>query len=114
VAGDLSIRGRIKELINRGGEKISRTRRGRAGQPSRHSRGGRVSLAGQDVRGDGGRGDRSAGIRRSDPDELAEFCRDRLAAYEIPTSFSEAGELPHTAKGSLDRRAVVEQFGRPA
>jgi acyl-CoA synthetase (AMP-forming)/AMP-acid ligase II len=48
------------------------------------------------------------------PDELAEFCSDRLAPYEIPSSFAEAGELPHTAKGSLDRRAVVEQFGRPA
>jgi hypothetical protein len=26
--------------------------------------------------------------------------------------FQEASELPHTAKGSLDRRAVAEQFGR--
>ncbi len=38
------------------------------------------------------------------------FCRDRLAAFEIPTSFQEAVAFPHTAKGSLDRRAVAAQF----
>jgi acyl-CoA synthetase (AMP-forming)/AMP-acid ligase II len=47
-------------------------------------------------------------------EELTEFCRDRLAPFEIPTSFQVAAELPHTAKGSLDRRAVSERFGRRA
>ena len=45
------------------------------------------------------------------PAELAQFCRERLAAFEVPASFREASALPHTAKGSLDRRAVAEQFG---
>ena len=40
------------------------------------------------------------------------FCRERLAAFEVPASVQEAGSLPHTAKGSLDRRAVTEQFAR--
>jgi hypothetical protein len=30
----------------------------------------------------------------------------------VPAEFQQTGELPHTAKGSLDRRAVAEQFGR--
>ncbi|HWT47911.1 MAG TPA: fatty acid--CoA ligase family protein, partial [Mycobacterium sp.] len=46
------------------------------------------------------------------PADLAVFCRERLAAFEVPASFREAGALPHTAKGSLDRRAVSDQFGR--
>jgi acyl-CoA synthetase (AMP-forming)/AMP-acid ligase II len=37
--------------------------------------------------------------------------QERLAAFEIPASFQEASALPHTAKGSLDRRAVARQFG---
>jgi len=45
------------------------------------------------------------------PAELAVFCRERLAAFEVPASFREVKALPHTAKGSLDRRAVAEQFG---
>ncbi len=44
-------------------------------------------------------------------EELVQFCRERLAAFEIPASFQEASGLPHTAKGSLDRRAVAERFG---
>jgi acyl-CoA synthetase (AMP-forming)/AMP-acid ligase II len=45
------------------------------------------------------------------PEQLAEFCRERLAPYEVPATFLQATELPHTAKGSLDRRAVAQQFG---
>jgi acyl-CoA synthetase (AMP-forming)/AMP-acid ligase II len=48
------------------------------------------------------------------PDELAAFCRERLAPFEVPTSFQEASALPHTVKGSLDRRAVAQQFGPAA
>jgi len=40
------------------------------------------------------------------------FCRDRLAAFEVPASITLADELPHTAKGSVDRRAVAERFGK--
>jgi acyl-CoA synthetase (AMP-forming)/AMP-acid ligase II len=48
------------------------------------------------------------------PEELTEFCRERLAPYEVPATFLQTSELPHTAKGSLDRRAVAQQFGRGA
>ncbi|OBG74875.1 acyl-CoA synthetase [Mycobacterium sp. E1214] len=111
-AGDLVIRGRIKELINRGGEKIS----------PEHVEGVLAShpdllevavfavpdqLYGEAVA--------AAFVARGSAaptaDELTEFCRERLAPFEVPASFEPAAELPHTAKGSLDRRAVARQFG---
>jgi len=113
-AGDLSIRGRIKELINRGGEKISPERveavlAGHPGVLEVAVFGAPDKLYGETV---------AAvivprGSASPTPDELAAFCRDRLAPFEVPASFQEASALPHTAKGSLDRRAVTERFGKP-
>ena len=115
AAGDLTIRGRIKELINRGGEKISpeRVESILASHPDvlevavfgvPHKMYGETVAAVIVPRGSAS----------PTPAELAEFCRARLAAFEVPASFREASALPHTAKGSLDRRAVAEQFGRGA
>ncbi|WP_232022059.1 FadD7 family fatty acid--CoA ligase [Mycobacterium basiliense] len=110
--GDLSIRGRIKELINRGGEKISpeRVEGVLAGHPNVLETavlGIPHPLYGEAV---------AAVVVPREPapsaQELTEFCRERLAAFEIPASFQLVPELPHTAKGSLDRRAVAEKFGR--
>ena len=110
-AGELTIRGRIKELINRGGEKISpeRVEGVLAGHP------GVLEVAVFGVP-DKLYGETVAAVivpRESGSPtsaELAVFCRDRLAAYEVPASFQEASALPHTAKGSLDRRALVREF----
>jgi acyl-CoA synthetase (AMP-forming)/AMP-acid ligase II len=115
AAGDLTIRGRIKELINRGGEKISpeRVECVLTGHPEVLE----VAVFGVP---DKLYGETVAAVivpRESaspSPAELAVFCRERLAAFEVPASFQEASALPHTAKGSLDRRAVAEQFGRGA
>jgi acyl-CoA synthetase (AMP-forming)/AMP-acid ligase II len=115
AAGDLSIRGRIKELINRGGEKISpeRVEGVLAGHPNVLE----VAVFGVP---DKMYGETVAAVivpRESPaptPEELAVFCRERLAAFEVPATFREAGALPHTAKGSLDRRAVADQFGNGA
>lgn len=111
-AGELTIRGRIKELINRGGEKISpeRVEGVLAGHPDVLE----VAVLGLPDKMYGetvaavvvGRGSTPPS-----PEELTEFCRDRLAPYEVPATFLAASELPHTAKGSLDRRAVARQFG---
>jgi acyl-CoA synthetase (AMP-forming)/AMP-acid ligase II len=112
-AGDLVIRGRIKELINRGGEKISPERV--EGVLGSHPNVLEVAVFGVP---DKMYGEIVAAVivPRESPAptaaELVEFCRERLAAFEVPASVQEAGELPHTAKGSLDRRAVVRQFGR--
>lgn len=114
-AGDLVIRGRIKELINRGGEKISPERV--EGVLATHPDVLEVGVFGMP---DKLYGETVAAVvvaRESaapTADELAAFCRDRLAPFEVPGDFQQADELPHTAKGSLDRRAVAEQFGRKA
>ena len=113
--GDLTIRGRIKELINRGGEKISpeHVEGILAGHPDVLE----VAVFGV---ADQMYGETVAavivprGSAAPTPAELTEFCRERLAPFEIPASFQQASELPHTAKGSLDRRAVAERFGRGA
>ena len=113
AAGDLRIRGRIKELINRGGEKVSPEHV--EGVLASHPDVLEVAVFGMP---DTMYGETVAavivprGSASPSPDELAAFCRERLAPFEVPTSFTEASELPHTAKGSLDRRAVVTQFGR--
>ncbi|MGB9303247.1 MAG: FadD7 family fatty acid--CoA ligase [Mycobacterium sp.] len=112
-AGDLSIRGRIKELINRGGEKISPERV--EGVLASHPDVIEVAVFGVPHPMYGESVAAAIVPRESDPptaEELTEFCRERLAPYEIPATFQMASELPHTAKGSLDRRAVVAQFGQ--
>ena len=115
AAGDLTIRGRIKELINRGGEKISPERV--EGVLTSHPDVVEVAVFGVP---DKMYGEKVAavivprGSASPTPAELAVFCRERLAAFEVPASFQETSALPHTAKGSLDRRAVAEQFGRGA
>lgn len=112
AAGDLVIRGRIKELINRGGEKIS----------PEHVEGvlaGHPDVLEAAVFGvpDKLYGEAVAavvvarGAAAPTADELVQFCRDRLAPFEIPAHVQWAAELPYTAKGSLDRRAVAERFG---
>jgi acyl-CoA synthetase (AMP-forming)/AMP-acid ligase II len=111
-AGDLRIRGRIKELINRGGEKISPERV--EGVLEGHPDVLEVAVLGLP---DKMYGESVAavvvarGSTAPSAEELTEFCRGRLAPYEVPATFLQAGELPHTAKGSLDRRAVAQQYG---
>ena len=114
-AGELSIRGRIKELIIRGGENVSPERV--EGVLTSHPDVLEVAVFGVPHKI---YGETVAavvvprGSASPTPDELAGFCRERLAPFEVPTSFQEARELPHTAKGSLDRRAVAQQFGPAA
>jgi acyl-CoA synthetase (AMP-forming)/AMP-acid ligase II len=115
AAGDLSIRGRIKELINRGGEKISPERV--EGVLASHPNVMEAAVFGVPHPMYGEAVAAAIVPRESTPptpEELAEFCRERLAAFEIPATFELTSALPHTAKGSLDRRAVAEQFGRQA
>jgi acyl-CoA synthetase (AMP-forming)/AMP-acid ligase II len=115
AAGDLSIRGRIKELIIRAGENISPERV--EGVLASHPNVLEVAVFGVP---DKMYGETVAavivprGSASPTPAELAAFCRERLAAFEVPASFQEASALPHTAKGSLDRRAVAEQFSHGA
>ncbi len=42
--------------------------------------------------------------------ELARFCRERLAPHKIPRSFGFLDELPKTGQGKIDRRALRESL----
>jgi acyl-CoA synthetase (AMP-forming)/AMP-acid ligase II len=43
-------------------------------------------------------------------DELRDYCRSKLSAFEVPERIHIVAEFPRTAKGSTDRRALAEQF----
>ena len=112
-AGELTLRGRIKELINRGGEKISpeRVELVLASHPNVLEAAVFAvpdQLYGETV------GAAVVPDHTAPPtaDELTEFCRARLAPFEVPAGITLTDELPHTAKGSVDRRAVAAQFGK--
>jgi acyl-CoA synthetase (AMP-forming)/AMP-acid ligase II len=111
--GELTLRGRIKELINRGGEKISPERV--EGVLVSHPNVLEAAVFGVP---DDLYGETVGAAVVPDPsapptaDELTEFCRARLAAFEVPAGIALTDELPHTAKGSVDRRAVAEKFGK--
>jgi acyl-CoA synthetase (AMP-forming)/AMP-acid ligase II len=111
--GELTLRGRIKELINRGGEKISPERVEDVLVSHPNVLEAAVFGVPDQLYGETVAAvivpDRSASPT---PAELAEFCRGRLAAFEVPASIEVADALPHTAKGSVDRRAVATQFGK--
>lgn len=111
--GELTLRGRIKELINRGGEKISpeRVEAVLASHPD-------VAEAAVFGVADPVYGETVAAVVVSGPSgspsqaELTAFCGERLASFEVPGTIQVTDQLPHTAKGSVDRRAVAERFRR--
>ncbi|MFI9759575.1 FadD7 family fatty acid--CoA ligase [Streptomyces sp. NPDC051963] len=105
--GYLSLTGRIKNLINRGGEKISPeyVEDILAGCPG-------VAEAAVFAAPDTTYGQRVGAavvVREGEsvgPEEILQYCRDHLAAFEVPDRIELVGGLPHTAKGGLDRKAV--------
>ncbi len=46
---------------------------------------------------------------RATPAELTEFCRQRLASHQLPTSFDFIGELPRNFIGKVLRRVLAEK-----
>ncbi|MFF4349047.1 FadD7 family fatty acid--CoA ligase [Streptomyces sp. NPDC001530] len=111
--GYLSLTGRIKNLINRGGEKISPeyVEDILAGCPG-------VSEAAVFAVPDATYGQRVGAavvVREGESigsEEILQYCRDRLAAFEVPDRLVLAAALPHTAKGGLDRLAVEARYGQ--
>jgi fatty-acyl-CoA synthase/long-chain acyl-CoA synthetase len=47
-----------------------------------------------------------------DRDDLQSFCKERLAAYEVPKSFDVVDELPTTPYGKLDKKRLREPYWR--
>jgi acyl-CoA synthetase (AMP-forming)/AMP-acid ligase II len=109
--GYLSLTGRIKNLINRGGEKISpeHVEDILAGCPG-------VAEAAVFAVPDTVYGQRVGAavvVREGESverEEILRYCRDRLAAFEVPDRLELVSALPYTAKGGLDRKAVQARY----
>jgi acyl-CoA synthetase (AMP-forming)/AMP-acid ligase II len=107
--GYLTLVGRLKELINRGGEKISPREIDEAllthpavaeavcfGVPD--------AKYGEEVA--------AAVVLRSEASEaeLAAHCRERLSAFKVPKTIYLVTQIPRTATGKIQRRVVAAAF----
>ncbi|WP_329044968.1 FadD7 family fatty acid--CoA ligase [Amycolatopsis sp. NBC_01488] len=113
--GYLFLTGRIKNLINRGGEKIApeHVEDVLAGCPG-------VLEAAVFAIPDPVYGQRVGAavvvtaehaIADVTPLGILDHCRGRLPAFEVPDRIDIVDALPHTPKGALDRKAVTARFG---
>jgi acyl-CoA synthetase (AMP-forming)/AMP-acid ligase II len=109
--GYLFVKGRLKDVINRGGEKISPTEidavllsnpkvfdAASFGEPD--------AIYGEDVNA-------AVILRRgveASESELQDYCRSMLSGFEVPRHIHLVTEFPRTPKGSIDRRALAAQF----
>lgn len=109
--GYLYVRGRLKEVINRGGEKISPGEIDAVllSNPKvldAASFGESDAIYGEKVQ--------AAVILRPGMEategELVDYCRTVLSAFEVPERIYILTDFPRTAKGSTDRRALALQF----
>ena len=109
--GYIFLRGRLKEMINRGGEKISPrdidvVLLSNPKVLEAASFGEADKVYGEDVE--------AAVILRpgmqATESELQDYCRTRLSAFEVPQRIHIVANFPRTAKGSTDRHALAEQF----
>jgi acyl-CoA synthetase (AMP-forming)/AMP-acid ligase II len=109
--GYLFLRGRLKEIINRGGEKISPGDIDAALLSNRKvleaaSFGEPEPIYGEIVQ--------AAVILRpgtkATEGELRDYCRTKLSPFEVPVRIYIVDDFPRTAKGSTDRRALAVQF----
>ncbi|MCW2548602.1 MAG: sauT [Mycobacterium sp.] len=111
--GYLTVTGRIKLLINRGGEKI-------APEHVEEILDQCPAVAESAVLGepDPTLGERVVALLVPAPGQHLEtagvvaFCRDRLARYEVPQEFKMIGAIPHTPNGAIDRSAAFDAYRR--
>ena len=109
--GYLSFTGRMKEMINRGGEKIAPREIDEVllqhpavaeavafGAP--HPRWGEEVAAAVVLKGD------------ATEKELIAFARQRLADHKVPRKLFLVDQIPRTATGKIQRRSVAEAFSR--
>jgi len=109
--GYIFVRGRLKEIINRGGEKISPGEIDTVllSNPKvleAASFGESDAIYGENVQ--------AAVILRPGMDategELQDYCRTKLSAFEVPERIYVVADFPRTPKGSTDRHALAAQF----
>ena len=113
VGGTLTLTGRIKELINRGGEKISPLEVDAAllGHPSvaeavcfgvPHTMYGEAVQAAVVVSGD------------TDEDAIRAYCGEHLAGFKVPDRVYIIDTMPRTATGKIQRRHIAAMFSEDA
>jgi len=107
--GYLRLTGRIKELINRGGEKISPTAVDAVllGHPA-------IAMAASFAVPDPIYGEEihAAVVPRAEVTaaELQAYCRSRLSAFEIPKVIHFLKALPESATGKVDRHKLTQLY----
>ena len=106
---NLTLTGRLKELINRGGEKISPVEVDQV-ILSHFAVSEAISFPlfdakyGESV---------NAAVVLSEPaseSSIIEFCADKLASFKVPGRIFVLDELPKSATGKIQRRSVAEMF----
>jgi acyl-CoA synthetase (AMP-forming)/AMP-acid ligase II len=109
--GHLFLTGRIKNIINRGGEKISPEHVEAILAECRGVTEAAVFAIPDATYGEGvGAAVVVAEGERVAAEEILQDSRNRLAPFEVPERLRVVAALPHTAKGALDRRAVEDQY----
>ena len=107
--GYLTLEGRIKELINRGGEKIS-PHEVEDVLLSHPAVAEAVAYAAPDEK----YGERVAAVvvvqGETSAEELAAYCADRLAAFKVPASIALLDTIPKGPTGKVQRRLLAEQI----
>jgi acyl-CoA synthetase (AMP-forming)/AMP-acid ligase II len=105
----LTLTGRLKELINRGGEKISPLEVD-AVLLEHPAVAEAVSFAVPDLK----YGEEVHGAvvlkGQAEAEDIVAFCRDRLADFKVPKKIHIADALPRTATGKIQRRHVAAHF----
>ncbi|KAJ2084433.1 hypothetical protein H4R24_000063 [Coemansia sp. RSA 988] len=112
--GYLILTGRIKELINRGGEKISPLELDAVllhcpGVAEAVSFAVTDDMYGQDVNA---AVVPHSGVSLSE-DDVRSFMKENVAAFKVPKRVFVADTLPRTATGKIQRRVVAEHFAGP-
>ena len=109
--GYLFVTGRIKDIINRGGEKISPEHVEAILTACTDVTEAAVFAVPDETYGElVGAAVVVAQFARAGADQILDECRRRLSPFEVPARLVVVASLPHTAKGALDRRAVQEQL----
>jgi acyl-CoA synthetase (AMP-forming)/AMP-acid ligase II len=107
--GYLSLVGRIKEMINRGGEKIAP--REIDDVLMQHPAVGEAVAFGSPHATWGEEVVAAVVLKHPVPEkELIAFARERLADYKVPKKLYIVDKIPTTATGKIQRRAVAETF----
>ncbi len=112
AAGYLTLVGRLKEMINRGGEKIAP---GQIDEVLLQHPAVAEAVAFAVPHPTWGEEVAAAVVLRGEASEkqLIAHCRERLAAYKVPRTVHLVASIPRTATGKIQRRQVAAAFAPP-